>query len=69
MYLFKIRNHGDLDGLAEELGAVHKDGKKGVLALYHQCVAEPYGFLYCDLLAKDVNKMFHNKDFEPLTID
>ena len=47
---------------------MHPDGKKGVLALYRQCVAEPYGFLYCDLLAKDLNKMFHNKDFEPIAL-
>ena len=47
---------------------MHPDGKKGVLALSHRCVAEPYGFLYCDLLAKDPNKMFHNKEFEPLEL-
>ena len=66
--IFKLRNAADLDGLAEELGAVHPDGKKGVLALYRQCVAEPYGFLYCDLLAKDANRMFYQKDFEPLAL-
>ena len=66
LYIFKLRNYADLEGLAEELGAVHPDGKKGVLALYRQCTAEAYGFLYCDLLAKDPSKMFYNKDFEPL---
>ena len=69
LYILQLRNYADLDGLAEEIGAVHPDGKKGVLALYRRCVAEPYGLLYCDLLAKDPNKMFHNKDFEPLAID
>ena len=67
-YIFKLRNYADLDGLAEELGAVHPDGKKGVLSLYRRAVAEPYGFLYCDLLAKDPNKIFHNKDFEPMEL-
>ena len=69
LYVFKLRSYAALDGLAEELGAVHPQGKKGVLAFYRRCVAESYGFLYCDLLAKDPNKMFHNKDFEPLAID
>ena len=68
LYILKLRNAADLDGLAEELVAVHPDGKKGVLSLYRQCVAEPYGSLYCDLLAEDASKMFHNKDFEPIAL-
>ena len=36
LYIFKLRNYADLEGLAEELGAVHPDGKKGVLALYRR---------------------------------
>ena len=47
---------------------MRRDEKKGVLALYRQCVAERYGFPYCDLLAKDPNKMFLKENFEPLEL-
>ena len=58
--------YADLDGLAEELGAIHPDGKKGVMALYRMATSEPYGFLYCDLMAKDPFQIFHDKNFQPL---
>ena len=43
-----------------------RDGKKGILDLYHRAVTEPYGFLYADLMQKDPAEMFKNKRFEPL---
>jgi len=67
LYIFRLRNYADLDGLIEELAAIHPEGKKGVLALYRQATAEPYGFLYCDLMSKDPTQVFHNKDFEPIS--
>ena len=66
VYCFRLRNSADLDGLVEELAAVHPRGKKGILDLYHRAVTEPYGFLYADLMQKDPAEMFKNKRFEPL---
>ena len=66
LYIFRLRNYAGLDGLAEELGAVHPNGKKVVMALYRIATSEPYGCPYCDLMAKDPFQIFHDKDFEPL---
>ena len=66
VYCFRLRNSADLDGLVEELAAVHPRGKKGILDLYHRAITEPYGFLYADLMQKDPAEMFKNKRFEPL---
>ncbi len=68
VYCFRLRNPADLDGLVEELAAVHTRGKKGILDLYHRAVTEPYGFLYADLMQKDPSEMFKNKRFEPLGV-
>ena len=36
------------------------------MALYRMATSEPYGFLYCDLMAKDPFQIFHDKNFQPL---
>ena len=53
--------------MLEEVSAVHPRGKKGALELYRRAIAEPHGFLYCDLTASDPDKVFHSK-WEPLSV-
>ena len=67
MYCFRLRNSADLDGLVEELAAVHPKGKKGILELYRRPTSEQFGFLYCDLMQRDPDLMFKDQHFRPLT--
>ena len=62
----QLRNQSDLDGLVEELGAIHPRGKKGILDMYHRATSVPFGFLYCNLMEKDPARMFMDKEFQPL---
>ena len=67
VYCFRLRNQADLDGLVEELAAVHPKGKKGILELYRRATSEQFGFLYCDLMQRDPDLMFKDKQFRSLT--
>ena len=42
-------------------------GKKRALELYRRAIAEPHGFLYCDLTASDPDKVFH-ANWEPMAV-
>ena len=42
--IYRLRNHGDLEPIVEELSAVYD--KKTLLNIYHEAVDEPYSFLY-----------------------
>ena len=55
----KLRNQSDLwDGIIYEYSALVS--KEKLMAAYKQATDIPYNFVYVDLLAKDVNKMFYS---------
>ena len=61
IFVYRLRNYGDLEGIIEELSAVYD--KKTLLHIYiyiyiyHEAVDEPYSFLYVNLISKDKRKM------------
>jgi len=56
LFIYRLRNYGDLEAIVEELSAVYD--KKTLLQIYHEAVDEPYSFLYVNLINKDKRKMF-----------
>jgi hypothetical protein len=59
LWIFRLRNHSDLlEGVIREYSALID--AKTLMAMYRTAVERPYGFLYVDLLAKDVNHMFYS---------
>ena len=59
LFIFRLRNHSDLlDGVVREYSALVD--AKTLLAMYRQAVERPYGFLFINLLAKDLNSMFYS---------
>ena len=59
LFIFRLRNHSDLlDGVIREYSAL-VDAKL-LMAMYRAAVEKPYGFLYVDLLAKDIDHMFYS---------
>jgi hypothetical protein len=59
LWIFRLRNHSDLlEGVIREYSALID--AKTLLAMYRAAVERPYGFLYVDLLAKDLNHMFYS---------
>ena len=56
LFIYRLRNYGDLESIVEELSAVYD--KKTLLQIYHEAVDEPYSFLYVNLISKDKRKMF-----------
>ena len=56
LFVYRLRNYGDLESIVEELSAVYD--KKTFLQIYHEAIDEPYSFLYVNLMAKDRRKMF-----------
>ena len=59
LYVFKLRNQGDLDAFLDEVSAVAD--KKMILEMYQLATQEPYSFLYVKLTEKNANKMFMNR--------
>ena len=59
LFIYRLRNYSDLEAIVEELSAVYD--KKTLLEIYHEAVAEPYSFLYVNLMSKDRSKMFLQK--------
>ncbi len=57
LYVFRLRNGGDLEALIDELNAL--TDKKTLLQLYNMATAEPYSFLFIKLNAKKLNEMFY----------
>ena len=43
LFIYRLRNYGDLESIVEELSAVYD--KKTLLKIYHEAVDEPYSFL------------------------
>jgi hypothetical protein len=56
LYVFKLRNQGDLDAFTDEVSAVAD--KKTILEMYQLATHEAFSFLYVKLSSKDHNKMF-----------
>ena len=67
LIIFKLRNYADLEGIVEELSAL--TDKKVIHSIYRQATAEPYAFLYVNLTAKDINKMFWINFDKQITVD
>ena len=61
LIILRLRNQTEIEALADELGALHPDGKKGILALYREATDEEYSYLYVDLPAKRPADMFYRK--------
>ena len=57
LYVFRLRNGGDLEALIDELNAW--TDKKTLLQLYNAGTSEPYSFLFIKLNAKILNDMFY----------
>ena len=67
LYVFRLRNAGDLDAWVEECSAVAD--KKTLLQLYQIATAEPYSFLFIKLNAKKVQDMFYIRFDKRLELD
>ena len=57
LYVFRLRNGGDLEALIDELNAL--TDKKTLFQLYNAGTSEPYSFLFIKLNAKKLNDMFY----------
>ena len=63
LFFFKVRNFKEIEILQDELSAVVRrnnlhESKQMIYKLYEVATAEPYNFLYINLLQKDPQKMF-----------
>ena len=56
LYVFRLRNYADLEGIIEEVSALYD--KRTLMDMYKTATDEPYGFLYVKLTAKDKTEMF-----------
>ena len=56
LFIYRLRNYGDLESTVEELSAVYD--KKTLLQTYNEAVDGPYSFLYVNLSSKGKRKMF-----------
>ena len=57
IFVYKLRNGGDIESLIEELSAIYD--KKTLMQLYRKATSEPYSFLYVNLMAKSIEEMFY----------
>lgn len=57
LYIYRLRNHRDLETLVEELSALYD--KKTLHELYKIASHEPHCFLYVNLMAKDKGYVLH----------
>ena len=67
VYVFRLRNGGDLEALIDELNAL--TDKKTRLQLYNMATSEPYSFLFIKLNAKKLNEMFYIRYEKKLEIE
>ena len=59
LFVFRLTNHSDLlEGVIREYSA--PIDAKTLMELYRAAVSRPYGFLYVDLLAKDLEHPLHS---------
>ena len=67
LYVFRLRNGGDLEALIDELNAL--TDKKTFLQLYNTATSEPFSFLFIKLNAKKLNDMFYVRYDKKLEIE
>ena len=67
LYVFRLRNGGDLEALIDELSAL--TDKKSLLQLYNLGTSEPFSFLFIKLNAKKLNDMFYINYTKKLEIE
>jgi len=67
LYVFRLRNGGDLEALIDELNAL--TDKKTLLQLYNAGTSKPYSFLFIKLNAKKLNDMFYVRYDKKLEIE
>ena len=58
LFIYRLRNYGDLEAMVEELSAIHDI--RTLLQIYHEAVSEEYSSLYANLIQKDKRKMFYD---------
>ena len=59
LFIFRLRNHSDLlDGVIREYSALID--AKTLMTMYRAAVEPPFGFLFVNLLATDINDMFYS---------
>jgi hypothetical protein len=66
--VFKLKNYQDLELFLTELGALLRD-KQRLFRIYKEATEEPYSFLYCDLMARDINKLFYLRFERPIEVE
>ena len=57
MFIFRLRNQGDMDAILDELGALAD--KKTIQKIYNLATAIPHSFLYINLMSHNINEMFY----------
>ena len=57
LFVFRLRNHADLEAWTEELSAIYD--KKTLHELYNLSTNEAHSFLYINLMERDKTKMFY----------
>jgi hypothetical protein len=58
LFVFRLRNQKDLEAVVEESAALAP--RKDIERLYRRAVEKEFGFLYVDLMAKDLSRMFYS---------
>lgn len=58
LYIFRLRNHADMESWLEEMSAIYD--KNVLLQLYRISTDKPHGFLYIKVNAKDKHDMFYD---------
>jgi len=61
IFVFRLRNQADLEGIIEEMSAVYD--KKILYQIYKTATDTPFSFLYINLMTQDKSEMFF-KNFE-----
>ena len=56
LFIYRLRNYGDLEATVEELSAIYD--KKTLLQIYHEAVSEDYSSLYANLISKDKRNVY-----------
>ena len=67
LYVYRLRNYKDLEAVLEELSAL--TDTKTLLDMYNLATKEPYSFWYTNLVAKNIDQMFHVKFNKKFLID
>ena len=68
LYVFRLRNHSDLQTFLDELGGLVGD-KKTLHQMYSIATDKPFAFLYCKLSEKNKNDIFYVNYDQKLTIE